>query len=93
MAIIHMDTDQVDATLNAFRTAQQHLNEALQRLSASAEQLTGAWEGAAQAQFTAAWQEWRQGMSHAIEIAQPIIAGIERERNELFEADQASSYN
>jgi WXG100 family type VII secretion target len=87
-----MDTDQADAALNTLRTSHQGLGEVLQKLTAQIGTLEQSWDGSAKQQFLQAWQEWQQAMQQSIEKIQPIIAGLEREKNELIEADGQSNY-
>ncbi len=92
MPVIRLDTDQAATTLQAMRAAQQQLGETRDRLTASIQQLDPTWESRAKLGFMTAWEEWRQGFERTLTTLEPIIIGVQREKDELEQADQSSSY-
>jgi len=92
MPIIRLDTDQAETTLQAMRAAQKQLGETRDRLSASIQQLDPTWESKAKVEFMTVWDAWRQGLERTLVTLEPIIIGVQREKDELEQADQSSSY-
>ncbi|NTV65373.1 MAG: WXG100 family type VII secretion target [Oscillochloris sp.] len=92
MAVVRMDLDQAQQTIDTMRRTMDEFNSQLNGLSGSVNSLLGAWEGRAQAQFNSAWDEWRNRFLTAVNELQPMISGLETERREMEEADSSSHF-
>ena len=92
MAVIRMDVDQAETTINSFSTALSNFGSELSTLSGSVQALLGAWEGAAQRQFDSAWTDWVQRFQSAIQELDPMINGLRTERQQMIDADSSSSF-
>jgi WXG100 family type VII secretion target len=92
MAMIRMDVDQAQATIDTMRRTMEELNSQLAMLGGSVDSLLGAWEGSAQVQFSNAWQEWRTRFSTSVNELQPMINGLVTERQQIIDADSSSTF-
>ena len=92
MAIVRMDLDQAQQTIDTMRRTLDDLNTQLNGLAGSVDGLLGAWEGQAQRQFDGTWGDWRSRFQTAINELQPMITGLETERREMEQADSSSNF-
>jgi WXG100 family type VII secretion target len=92
MAIVRMDLDQAQQTIDTMRRTLDELNSQLNGLGSSVDGLLGAWEGRAQVQFQSTWSDWRSRFTAAINELQPMISGLETERREMEEVDSSSNF-
>ena len=92
MAIVRMDLDQAQQTIQKFRDTLNEINNQLTALNGSVDGLLGAWEGQAQRQFDSTWSDWRSRFQTAVNELQPMINGLETERREVEEADSSSNF-
>lgn len=92
MAMIRMDTDQAQQTIDTMRRTMEEFNAQLSSLGGSVDGLIGAWEGNAQVQFSNSWQDWRTRFTTTISELQPMIQGLTTEREQIIEADTSSSF-
>jgi WXG100 family type VII secretion target len=92
MAVVRMDLDQAQQTIDTLRRTLDELNSQLTALGGSVEGLLGAWEGRAQVQFSSTWGDWRGRFTTTIHELQPMISGLETERREMEEADSSSNF-
>lgn len=92
MAVIRMDVDQAETTINAFSTALNNFGSELSSLANSVQSLLGAWEGSAQVQFDGAWGDWNSRFQTTMQELEPMINGLRTERQQMIEADSSSSF-
>ncbi len=93
MAMIRMDVDQAQQTIDTMRRTMEEFNSQLSSLGGSVEGLLGAWEGQAQMQFSNSWQDWRTRFQTAVNELQPMMSGLTTERQQMIEADTSSSFS
>lgn len=92
MAMIRMDIDQAQQTIDTMRRTMEEFNSQLTALGGSVEGLMGAWEGNAQMKFSNVWQEWRTRFEASINDLQPMISGLTNERQQIIDADSSGSF-
>lgn len=92
MAMIRMDTDQAQQTIDTMRRTMEEFNSQLSSLGGSVDGLIGAWEGSAQVQFSGAWEDWRTRFMASVNELQPMIQGLTTERQQIIDADSSSSF-
>ncbi|MEI8306456.1 MAG: WXG100 family type VII secretion target [Chloroflexales bacterium] len=92
MALIRMDVDQAQTTINKVNQTLDELNNQLSALGSSVNDLLGAWEGQAQTQFSHAWDDWRSRFKTTIDELQPMSQGLSTERQQIIDADSSSSF-
>lgn len=92
MAIVRMDLDQAQQTIDTMRRTMDELTSQVNSLNGSVDGLLGAWEGRAQVQFHGTWGDWHTRFQTAIHELQPMITGLETERREVEEADSSSNF-
>jgi WXG100 family type VII secretion target len=93
MAMIRMDIDQAQQTIDTMRRTMEEFNAQLTALGGSVDSLMGSWEGQAQVQFSSAWQDWRTRFQAAVNELQPMISGLTIERQQMIDADSSSNFN
>lgn len=93
MPKISMDTDVAQAAVQMMQQSAHALTDQLNQLAQSVEALRSSWKGNAQAEFSELWEQWRQGFAQTIEQLTPITVGVQREKEELEQADASSSYH
>lgn len=88
MTRIQIDPEQAMQTASTLLSNHQELDQLLQTLASTVEEMIAGWDGQARQRFAVSWEQWLTSTRKVLETIPSLAAGIQQEKAEFEAADR-----